>query len=479
MSFPFPNTFDGKLKAVIVVTTVAALFLSLSGIVVYETVAARESLVGEMETLADVLGANGAAALAFQQPEAAVRILSSVEAKPHIVAGYFLTPEGDLFATYEKEAIPPLPTLSLPTLSKKAHFGDGLLALQRDIIRDAEKIGMIQLVSNLEPIHQKVRNSVIVMVAVLVGCAALALAISYRWLRTISQPIFDLAKTASQVSASHDYSLRAVKTTDDELGRLTDGFNQMLEQIENANRELQSKNQELARSNSDLERFAYVASHDLQEPLRVVTSYSALLEDEMGQDLSPDAKKYLDYVVSASGRMRTMIAALLDYSRIGSKGQPFTRVDCEKALEVALANLHLAVRDTAAGITQDDLPVVLGDQDQIIRLFQNLIGNSLKFHRPDVPPEIKIRALREENFWRLSFEDNGIGIAPEATEKVFDVFQRLHSRAEFSGTGIGLAICRRIVEHHGGNIGVDSVPGEGSVFHLTLPIVTVPAEEIS
>ncbi|NUQ00285.1 MAG: hypothetical protein HUU35_10565 [Armatimonadetes bacterium] len=225
---------------------------------------------------------------------------------------------------------------------------------------------------------------------------------------------------------------------------------------------------ELARSNADLEQFAYVASHDLQEPLRMVASYLQLLERRYRPQLDRDAVEFIDYAVDGANRMRALINDLLAYSRVGTRGKPFEPCDMNAVLARALANLEVAIQEHHASVTAGELPTVPGDRTQLTQLFQNLIANAVKF-RSEEPPRIEVSAERDESGWRFAVRDNGIGIAPEHASRVFLVFQRLHTRSEYEGTGIGLAICKKIVERHGGRIWVDSIPGKGSVFMFTLP----------
>ena len=233
-------------------------------------------------------------------------------------------------------------------------------------------------------------------------------------------------------------------------------------------RELLQKTNDLLRSNRDLEQFAYVASHDLQEPLRMVTSYTQLLARRYEGQLSEEADEFIRFAVDGAMRMQALINALLTYSRVETRGRPLIETETGVALDHALENLSLAVRESGAVIERGPLPRVVGDPVQIMQLFQNLVGNALKFHTPDRPPRITIRAEKEGEFYMFSFSDNGIGIDPEYFERIFTIFQRLHSKEEYPGTGIGLALCKRIVERHGGSIGVRSSPGEGSIFFFTL-----------
>lgn len=233
--------------------------------------------------------------------------------------------------------------------------------------------------------------------------------------------------------------------------------------------DLAKKTAELARSNQELEQFAYIASHDLQEPLRMISSYVQLLAKRYQGKLDQDADEFIHYAVDGAARMQRLITDLLSYSRVGTRGKPFEPTDSYQVLAAALDNLQLAIADNAAFITHDRLPTVTADGSQLTQLFQNLIGNAIKFHST-LPPTIHIGAQQQDNEWLFSVRDNGIGIAPEHFERIFMIFQRLHASAEYPGTGIGLAVCKRIVERHGGRIWIESQPGQGATFFFTLPL---------
>jgi PAS domain S-box-containing protein len=235
-----------------------------------------------------------------------------------------------------------------------------------------------------------------------------------------------------------------------------------------AEEEVHKLTNELKRSNEDLKQFASAASHDLQEPLRGIAGFVKLLEKRYKGKLDEKADEYIDYIVDDVNRMQMLIKDLLEYSRVSAKGQIFKTANCAVSLELALSNLRTAIEASTAEVTYDPLPVVMGDAAQLTRLFQNVIGNAIKF-RGKEPLRIYISARQKENEWIFSIRDNGIGIDPEQAERVFVIFQRLHARQEYPGTGIGLAICKRIVERHGGRIWLESEPGKGSVFYFTIP----------
>jgi len=234
--------------------------------------------------------------------------------------------------------------------------------------------------------------------------------------------------------------------------------------------ELKQAVEALELSNRDLEQFAYVASHDLQEPLRMVSSFTQLLAKRYRGRLDKDADEFIAYIVAGARRMQALINDLLTYSRVDTRGESFGPIDSEAAFDQAIANLQVAIKEAEAVITHDPLPPLIADSSQIVQLFQNLLGNAIKF-RGKEPPRIHVSARRENNEWVFSSRDNGIGIAPEYFDRVFVIFQRLHSREEYPGTGTGLAICKRIVERHGGRIWVESELNKGSTFYFAIPPV--------
>jgi light-regulated signal transduction histidine kinase (bacteriophytochrome) len=226
---------------------------------------------------------------------------------------------------------------------------------------------------------------------------------------------------------------------------------------------------ELARSNLDLQQFAYAASHDLREPLRTIATYVGLLSRRMGGDLDPGTKEFMGYIEDGVRHMRTLIDDLLEYSRVAdTTNAGFADVDCNAAVRQALRNLETKVERACANIAVHPLPTIRGRESRIVALFQNLVGNAIAYSTEQ--PRVSISATLDAEGWRFSVADNGIGIAPEHHDVIFGVFRRLHARDAYPGTGIGLAICRRIVEQHGGRIWVESDgPGKGATFHFTIP----------
>jgi len=232
---------------------------------------------------------------------------------------------------------------------------------------------------------------------------------------------------------------------------------------------LLQKVEELNRSNEELGQFAYIASHDLQEPLRMVASYTELLSRRYKGKLDADADEFITFAVDGANRMQRLIQDLLVYSRVGTKGKELLVTSSEEALEQALVNLRGAIESSGAQVTHDPLPSVMADEMQLVQLFQNLLGNAIKYQSPGIIPQVHISAAKNgSEKYKFSVHDNGLGIDPIYFDKIFVMFQRLHKRDEYAGTGIGLAICKKIVERHGGSISVESQPGQGSTFLFTL-----------
>ncbi len=319
---------------------------------------------------------------------------------------------------------------------------------------------------------------------------AAALALMAAW---YGGDVFFLRQVRALVRATHrlregDLKVRTgLAHGEGELLQLARGFDEMAESLERrvserqrAEVELKALNEslekrvatrttELKRSNEELEQFAYVASHDLQEPLRMVTNYLQLLRQRYQGKLDQNADEFMAFALDGAERMQALIIGLLSYSRVGTQGKPFEPVHCERILERALANLKMALEETGAVVTNDPLPVIQGEALQLTQLFQNLISNAIKFRGSEFP-RVQIEVERKGQEWQFAVRDNGIGIAAKDFERIFILFQRLHGREKYPGTGIGLSFCKKIVERHGGRIWVEAEPGKGTTFFFTMPV---------
>jgi signal transduction histidine kinase len=313
------------------------------------------------------------------------------------------------------------------------------------------------------------------IVALTVECTGLLLAIAVS--RGIQKGLQEILLSANAVKRG-DFSRKARSYSADEIGILANNFNLMaeeLEKLEQENKEVNNslekkvhqRTQEIESKNKELEQFAYVASHDLQEPLRTISGFVDLLRKEYGEKLEGNGHVYMNYLSQASDRMKTLIKDLLDYSRIGRE-KATMRVECKLLLDEVLADLGKSIRDSKAHITSGPLPVLRAYPTELKLLFQNLIVNAIKFRHQERTPKISVAAVEEKGYWRFCVTDNGIGIEKQFLKRIFIIFQRLHNRAQYDGSGIGLAHCKKIAEFHQGEIWADSTPGQGSRFFFTI-----------
>lgn len=487
-----------KLVVAFLGITSAALLLACTAFIVHEVKDFKASLVRNLTVLADALGKNCTAALSFANEGDAEETLQALSFEPFVISGALYADNGELFASYSKSKdqgmIPKSPGVD------GSSFDEEHLALFRPVELNGKRIGTIYLKASLEGVRDRVRSYIGISGMVLVGSLLVTLLLAAGFQRIISEPILSLVDASKLIIEKKDYSVRVPLKTADELGELTDTFNQMLADIQERDQELVQANselhqqidargqaeeqlkllneqleqrvadrtEELQRSNQELEQFAYVASHDLQEPLRMVSSYMQLIERRYKGKLDADADQFIDFAVDGAKRMQALIQALLAYSRVGSRGKPLEPTSCAKVLEEVMSNLQLAIEEAGAIVTHDEMPTVMADATQLSQLLQNLISNALKFRGAEAP-RIHLGVKKEKGNWKFSVHDNGIGIEKQFFDRIFVIFQRLHTRGEYPGTGIGLAVCRKIVERHGGRIWLESEPGKGTTFYFTIP----------
>jgi signal transduction histidine kinase len=322
----------------------------------------------------------------------------------------------------------------------------------------------------------------VVCIAIAGGFVLIVVALAIGLRRAAIRPVSRLAAEVRTV-ANGDFAHKVEQSGPTEVRDLGADVNQMRERIlhelaslQAAHAELDARTKDLERSNTELEQFAYVASHDLQEPLRKVASFCQLLQRRYSGQIDERADQYIEFAVDGAKRMQELINDLLAFSRVGRIVRDSVEVSCTTVLAQAKANLAAAIEQSGATIEAGELPTVRAELPLLTAVFQNLVSNALKF-RGDDPPHIVIEAHRDGEFWEFSFSDNGIGIEPDYAERIFVIFQRLHGKGEYPGTGIGLAMCRKIVEYHGGRIWLDPEYSGGARFRFTLPVITAASEE--
>ena len=503
-----------KLMVIIMLTSSVALLLACAAFVTYERVEFRQDMVDDLSVKAELFAEQSTAALSFKDPKAATEILRKLVAQKHIVSGCIYGSDGHVFAQYQRADVHG--DFSPPAPRKDGHwFDDHYLELFREILLNDKAIGTVYLKSDLLELNMRLLQYANIVIYVLLISIGVAWLLSLRLQKIVSQPILHLAKTARAVSARKNYSLRAVKQSNDELGELIDGFNDMLAQIQARDAELeqgrkyleqrvQERTRELQQeiierkqaeerlkataarlehSNRELQDFAYVASHDLQEPLRKVQAFGDRLKAASSNAIGAEGRDYLERMQAAAKRMQSLIDDLLAFSRITTKANPFELADLNKIVGEVLSDLEVRIQQTNGQVDLGELPTLDADPLQMRQLFQNLIVNALKFHQEGRTPVVKIRSQsgpppteassgseQINGLCHITVEDNGIGFDEKYLDRIFVLFQRLHGRTAYEGTGIGLAICRKIADRHGGSITAKSTPGEGSTFIITLPL---------
>jgi signal transduction histidine kinase len=490
-----------KLTVIIMATTSVALLLACTAFILHDRVDFRRLLVRDLSTLAELIGTHTAGDVLLGDFEATGKALAALRTEPHVVWACIYDQRGRVVAHYVRGGGAVFLPIAPPAPGH--YFGRDRLRLAVPVVLEGERVGTILLESDLTEIRDRLSRYVGISALVLVASSLAALLLSANLQRVISKPIQRLVRAATAVSEGRDVSVRATMTGDDELSLLVGSFNGMLEQIQQRNAaltgslarlekaqdslvertvEVERINRELARSNRELEGFASVASHDLQEPLRKIIAFGDRLRSRCGDALDDTSRDYLERMENAAGRMQTLINGLLAYARVTTKAQPFVAVDLGQVAREVLSDLELRIEKTGARIDLGTLPTLEADPLQMRQMFQNLLSNALKFQRPEVPPCIRVEGWTIDGDATLSrrlpaafgtcqvvVQDNGIGFDEKYLDRLFKPFQRLNPQSVYEGTGIGLAICSKIAERHGGQITAASAPGEGTRFLITLP----------
>ena len=412
-------------------------------------------------------------------------LLLEIKFFPEIANILILDKTGNKIASYHKPEYKHFNFMVFPNSDSSYFLGMDDLYLFTKIVHNNDVIGMVCLRSKPTLLKKLAQRLFSLGFGAFVFAFFVALVVSMLLQKSISTPILNLKNIMENVSRNSNYSLRSSEKRDDEIGILAKEFNYMLKQIQNRDislknaqekledkvkkrtQELSDLNLKLQQSNKELEQFAYVASHDLQEPLRAIKSYVQLIQKRYKDDFKPEANEFMQYVISGADRMHILINDLLLYSRVGSRPNHFLDHDLSKILTIVMENIADRISTTKAKISVDNqLPIIKADAIHLIQLFQNLITNAIKYQPKNQIPEIHIGINDNGEFYVM---DNGIGISEESFERIFVIFQRLHSREEYTGTGIGLAVCKKIVERYGGKIWVESKGiNKGATFWFTL-----------
>jgi signal transduction histidine kinase len=466
-------------------TTGGALLLAGAALIYFNLARFKDEMQRDLETLADIVGQHSTAALTFQDRVSATEYLQALKPRPSIVAAALYSSDGSLFTPWT-----PGDGITVPPKPEKdgSRFENDSLVVFRGIDLKGERIGTIYLRSDLRDLRDRIWTQAMTVGLVFLASGIVALFLSSGLQRLISGPILTLADTARAVSERRDYSIRAARRSSDELGTLVDAFNDMLAQIQRRDselqeakealeervrertRELEQRNEELNQSNKELDDFAYIASHDLKEPLRGIHNFSSFLIEDYAAKLDDEGRSKLETLMRLTRRMETLIDSLLQFSRLGRVDLAVDRVNLNEIVAEMLDSLAISLQEDRVEVrVPRPLPAVRADRVRVGEIFYNLIVNAMKYNdkaekwieigwreNPAGPPVFYVR-------------DNGIGIPEKHHDAVFRIFKRLHGRDKYGGgTGAGLTIVKKIIERHHGRIWLESSAGAGTTFYFTL-----------
>ncbi|MBN2271348.1 MAG: HAMP domain-containing protein [Sedimentisphaerales bacterium] len=493
-----------KLIGITMLTCVASLTLAGAAFIAWEWRSLRAYAARDLSIQAEMVAENCRASVAFEDAEDAKRVLVAMHVEPSILFAGIYTKNGDEFASYYAGHA----DLSIqpPRIHGDGYsFADGRLTVFKRILLDGEIIGTVSMCSDLAPIHRTLMRTIRITGAVLLFAVLIAYIVSSRLQKVISEPILKLADVAKEVSEEEDYSHRAVKRCNDEVGLLIDAFNKMLEQIQKRDWELvqakteletrvRQRTSELSSANSrledeirirkeiqakqhqilaklqiankDLSDFAYIVSHDLKAPLRGIKTLTEWIIADYADKIDDQGREQMNLLSNRVDRMHNLIEGILQYSRVGRVKEDLAVVDLNEA--VAEVVDLIAPPGNISITTDNELPTITCEPTRIRQVFQNLLSNAVKYM--DKPQgKISIACVEDDDYWKFSVTDNGPGIEEKYFEKIFQMFQTLSARDEFESTGVGLTVVKKIVEMYGGKIWVQSVPGEGSTFLFIFP----------
>ncbi len=448
-----------KLVLVILVVTTVTLLIGFSLIITFNIKTYEDLITNKLTVVVRNVGYNCIPALDFSDKLYAKKYLANMSTIPEVVNARLYDYQDNLFASYNRDGFEKIKRQK-PERKQFMFYEDDYLHIYEPLTMQGSYRGTLYVRASKQEINEKIKEIVNTFFLILLGLLLFSILLAGWLQKLVSKPIIKLTRTVEDISYHNDFSLRVKKQANDEIGVLYDNFNYMLERIDYYINELERNNQELS-------EFNYVASHDLREPLRTLTSYCQLLKDDLGNQLSDDAKEDIHFITEAADRMNTLILDLLQLSRAGRVEFNYTEVNLNDVMKTIMHDLKTTIDENDASVLWEDLPIIKADKSHISRLMQNLISNAVKF-KADHAPLIKIYAEEKTDKWIIAVTDNGIGIDPRYQEQIFVPFKRLHGIGKYSGTGIGLAICKKIIERHDGKIWVESERGKGSTFFFSI-----------
>jgi len=466
-----------KLMRVILLTCGAVLLVTCSAYFAYEYFTFRDVTVKQLSVLGKIIASNSTAALAFNSSEDAQEILSALKAESHIVAACLYDKEGNLFSFYPDHYAPE--AFPRPDLNESYRFEESHLVGFQPVVQGEIRLGTLYIKSDLGAIYERFRSYGNIALLVIAISSLVAYFLSKSLQRRISKPILDLAETARGISNRNDYSVRAPKLGADELGVLTDAFNHMLGQIEQQNQQIQlfnmdleqrikERTRELEAANNELESFSYSVSHDLRAPLRSLDGYSRVLIEDYGSKLDDEGRRILSVIMRNAQRMGQLIDDLLAFSRLGKQNVAKVTLDMNAISRRVVDELRPRDRDNIE-IKINSLSEAQGDSSMVRQVMANLVSNALKYSMKKEKAIIEIGGYQEKNCNVYYVKDNGAGFDMRYYDKLFGVFQRLHTGNEFEGTGVGLALVHRIIIKHGGKVWAEGKVDAGATFYFSLP----------
>lgn len=468
-----------KLVRITFLITSVVLFVTCITFFLYEFYAFRKTTTESLSTIGKIIASNSTAALAFENPGDAKEILAALKTEPHIVGAALYDDDGNLFSHYVPGAA--IDSFPLKPGKEGYFFVHSHLEGFQPVMLETRRLGTLYLKSDLGAMYERLRWYGIITGLVIILSFLLAYLLSSFLQKSISKPILGLAETAKVISDRKDYSVRAIKTGNDEVGSLTDAFNNMLVQIEDQNmalnefnlnleQKVRQRTTQLELANRELETFSYSISHDLRAPLRGIIGFAAMLEEDYSTKLDDEAKRITSVIKNNTLKMGRLIDDLLAFSRMGRQDIRKITISTTEMVNEVIQELLPEGRDCRIKWLVHEMPGIKGDINAMRQVWINLLSNAIKYSATKEEPKIEIGYRNTEEETIFYVKDNGVGFDEKYKDKLFKVFQRLHSAEDFEGTGVGLAIVEKIVSKHGGKVWAEAEEDKGACFYFSLPV---------